>query len=82
MLIIKSSSLDIYRNLAIEEYLMAHFTEPTLFLWQSDCAVVMGKNQNPWRECRLSLMRDEGIPLARRSSGGGTVYHDSGNLNY
>ena len=82
MLIVESSSLDIYRNLAIEEYLMEHFTEPVLFLWRSDCAVVMGKNQNPWNECRLALMRDEGVPLARRTSGGGTVYHDIGNLNY
>lgn len=63
---------------------MEHVTDegPVLFLWQSDCAVVMGKNQNPWRECRLDLIRDEHIPLARRISGGGTVYHDAGNLNY
>ncbi len=84
MLIIQSSSRDIYRNLATEEYLMDQVIDrgPVLFLWQSDCAVVMGKNQNPWRECRLELMRDEGVPLARRTSGGGTVYHDAGNLNY
>jgi lipoate-protein ligase A len=84
MLIIESQSLDVYRNLAIEEYLMepdaAH--GPVLFLWRSDCAVVMGKNQNPWLECRLDRMRDDNIPLARRISGGGTVYHDEGNLNY
>ena len=84
MLIVESQSLDIYRNLAIEEYLMEHAGEhgPILFLWRSDCAVVMGKNQNPWRECRLDRMREEGVPLARRISGGGTVYHDEGNLNY
>jgi lipoate-protein ligase A len=84
MLIVQSSSNDVYRNLAIEEYLMEHAVDhgSVLFLWQSDCAVVMGKNQNPWRECRLNLMRDEGVPLARRISGGGTVYHDAGNLNY
>ena len=84
MLIVNSQSMDVYRNLAIEEYLMDQMDdpEPVLFLWQSDCAVVMGKNQNPWRECRLDLMRAEGVPLARRISGGGTVYHDAGNLNY
>ncbi len=76
--------MDVYRNLAIEEYLMEHAVDhgPVLFLWQSDCAVVMGKNQNPWKECRLDLMRDDGVPLARRISGGGAVYHDVGNLNY
>ncbi len=84
MLIVKSQSLNVYRNLAIEEYLMDRAVEfgPVLFLWRSDCAVVMGKNQNPWRECRLDLMQAEGVPLARRISGGGTVYHDAGNLNY
>jgi len=84
MLIVESQSMDVYRNLAIEEYLMDQVVErgPVLFLWRSDCAVVMGKNQNPWLECRLDRMRDEGVPLARRISGGGTVYHDKGNLNY
>ena len=84
MLIVESQSLDIYRNLAIEEYLMEHAVDygPVLFLWRSDSAVVMGKNQNPWRECRLDRMQKEGVPLARRISGGGTVYHDAGNLNY
>jgi len=82
MLMVESQSMDVYRNLATEEYLMEHSSGPVLFLWRSACAVVVGKNQNPWRECRLDLMRAEGVPLARRVSGGGTVYHDEGNLNY
>lgn len=84
MLIYESKSLDVYRNLAIEEYLMDRVQDcgPILYLWRSACAVVMGKNQNPWKECRLTLMENDGVPLARRISGGGTVYHDEGNLNY
>ena len=84
MLIVESQSLDVYHNLAVEEYLMDAVRDkgPILFLWRSREAVVMGKNQNPWRECRLDRMRAEGVPLARRVSGGGTVYHDLGNLNY
>lgn len=84
MLIVESQTLDVYRNLAMEEYLMDNAQErgPVLFLWRSDCAVVIGKNQNPWRECRLDLMEKDGVPLARRISGGGAVYHDAGNLNY
>jgi lipoate-protein ligase A len=73
---------DVFTHLAWEEWLMESVRGPVLMLWQSDCAVVMGKNQNPWRECRLALMELEGVALARRISGGGTVYHDAGNLNY
>jgi lipoate-protein ligase A len=84
MLIVEAQSLDVYRNLAIEEYLMEQAVDqgPVLFLWQSRDAVVVGKNQNPWKECRLDRMQAEEVPLARRISGGGTVYHDAGNLNY
>lgn len=82
MLIVQSKSTDVYRNLAVEEWLLDHAPRlPVLFLCVNNPCVVIGKNQNPWRECRLSLMEKEGVPLARRISGGGTVYHDPGNLN-
>lgn len=84
MLIVQSRETDIYRNLAVEETLLeeVHGQGPMLFLWRAGPAVVIGKNQNPWRECAVRRLKECGIPLARRVSGGGTVWHDPGNLNY
>ena len=53
-----------------------------LLLWRNRPAVVVGCYQNICREVHMRALLDRGIPVVRRMSGGGTVYHDLGNLNY
>ncbi len=79
-----SESFDPKFNLSVEEWLMA-YNEPdeiVLFLWQNENTIVIGRNQNPYKECDIKKLKEDGIQLVRRLSGGGAVYHDRGNLNF
>lgn len=71
-----------FENLAFENALLKRITAPTLFLYENESAVVIGRAQNPWVEANLPWMHAKNIPLVRRQSGGGCVVHGKGNLNF
>lgn len=82
MRFIVSPSTDVYYNLAAESHFLHHTNENIFLFWQSESAVVCGKHQNLCAEINYAACQALGIKAARRVSGGGTVYHDLGNLNF
>ena len=76
-----SDSHDPWFNLAVEECIFRQMpaTQRVLFLWRNADTVVIGRAQNPWKECNTRRMEEDNVRLARRSSGGGAVFHDLGN---
>ncbi|XP_068672728.1 lipoyl amidotransferase LIPT1, mitochondrial-like isoform X5 [Montipora foliosa] len=74
----RSLSHNPFENLAFEDwlYLNADLTNKRiLFLWRNEPTIVIGRHQNPWAECCVKRVQESNVLLARRKSGGGTVYH-------
>ena len=84
MYLIISNQYDPFLNRAVEQYLTENQEEGTvtMYLWKNQQTVVIGYNQNPYSECNVQLLLDEGGHLMRRGTGGGAVYHDLGNINF
>ena len=82
MICINLKNTDPFFCLATEEYLLKNFDDDIFMLWQSDKTVVVGKHQNALGEVNYRYVRENDITVARRISGGGTVYHDAGNVNF
>jgi len=77
-----SNSHNPWKNLAIEEYFLRNSTEEIFLLYINDPCIVIGKHQNLYAEINHAFLKNNKIKLARRISGGGTVYQDSQNLNF
>ncbi len=82
MLYINNTNTNPYFNLAAEEYMLKEFNEDCFMLWRNEPSIIVGKNQNTLSEINLDYVEMNNIPVVRRLSGGGTVFHDLGNLNF
>ncbi|OJJ21434.1 lipoate--protein ligase [marine bacterium AO1-C] len=71
-------------NLAIEEHVLRNFDPEGeyLMLYINAPSVILGKHQNVFEEVNVDFVQESGVQVVRRVSGGGTVYHDLGNLNF
>ncbi len=82
MKIIINQSTDTYFNLALEEYLLRSVPYESMMLWSGRPGIVVGKHQNTLSEINFPYVYSNNIDVARRLSGGGTVFHGPGNLNF
>lgn len=79
----KTGSTDPCYNLAFEEYVLKNCKDDDyVLLWQNDNTIVFGINQNPLEEINMDAAKELGVNIVRRTTGGGAVYHDMGNLNF
>ncbi|MBR4435114.1 MAG: lipoate--protein ligase [Clostridia bacterium] len=79
-----SNSGDGHLNLAADGYFLENVKrgDVILYFYINSNAVIIGRNQNAWRECHVANLRRDGVQLVRRHTGGGAVYHDEGNINF
>jgi lipoate-protein ligase A len=82
MLCIRRKNTNPYFNLATEEYVLKNFDEDSFMLWRNEPSIIVGKHQNTLAEINMDYVKANNIPVVRRLSGGGAVFHDLGNLNF
>jgi lipoate-protein ligase A len=82
MFCINLDTTDPFFNLAVEEILLKSSKEEYFILYVNDPSVIIGKHQTGYREINTKFVNENNIPVIRRITGGGTVFHDTGNLNF
>lgn len=67
-------------NLALEQVLLRRSPVPAFWLWRNTPAVIVGRHQAPASEADLAEAVRRRVPVLRRLTGGGAVYHDTGTI--
>lgn len=82
MIFIDNQSRDGAYNHALEEYLIKNLKRELFMIWQNDNTVLLGRNQNPYKEVNWDYMNETQAKLVRRPSGGGCIYTDKNIVQY
>lgn len=82
MQLLINNNTDPYFNLALEELIASSYLHEVVMLWRNRPSIIVGRNQNTEAEINAEAVRQKGINVVRRVTGGGAVYHDLGNINY
>lgn len=77
-----NSGTDPFYNLALEEYIFNQLNTDAMIIWRNAPSIIIGKHQNVYEEINLQFVKEKRLPVIRRLSGGGAVYHDPGNINF
>lgn len=78
----KLTTFDPYLNLAAEEYFLKYSQSDMFIIWQNENTIVVGRNQDTYSEINSLFVHENKIKVVRRTTGGGAVYHDLGNVNF
>lgn len=80
MVILERNQTNPYFNIAAEEFVLKYLEEDSFTLWRNEPAIIVGRHQNTVAEINQEYVDQHAIPVVRRMTGGGAVFHDLGNI--